>query len=135
MKKLFYLILVIVIFITSLVPVNAASITSSCGRTWCSNRGVTVTLGSGSRSISGNSVTASTSTTHTDAVTAYAKAGITMVNGETYSRWDEAVTSASVTATLPSSAPSPFSYGWSSHRSEAKCYYCQNTLSGSISDV
>lgn len=112
---------------------NAVSLETKCTRTWCSNKNVTVTLGSGSKSVSGETVTASTSNTSSRPVTAYAKAGITMKSGESYSRWDSGTTSASVSATLPSSAPSTFSSGWSDHSCESECWYCLASLSDSKS--
>ncbi len=64
-----------------------------------------------------------------------------MMNGETYSRWNDGTSSASVSASLPASAPSPFSYGWSNHSGSAECpgynpdyhfvgYDCAEIISG-----
>lgn len=131
MKRMLAVICAVGMLTSMALSSNAVSLETECTRTWCSNKDVTVTLGSGSKSVSGETVTASTSNTSSRPVSAYAKAGITMENGESYSRWDEGTTSASVSATLPSSAPSAFSYGWSNHSCESECWYCLASLTAS----
>lgn len=131
-KRILALVCAIGMLVSLTLCVNAVSMETECTRTWCSNKNVTVALGSGSKSISGETVTAETSNTSQRPVTAYAKAGIDMKNGDYYSRFDVAITYISVSATLPSSAPSTFSSGWSSHTCESECWYCLADLADSV---
>lgn len=110
----------ILVIMTCVISVGAVNLVTTCNATKCSNFLHDLTIGSGSMSVSGTTVTASTST-YGNAISAYAQAGITMANNETYSRWNSGTSYISVSASLPASAPSSFSYGWSDHSSEVYC--------------
>lgn len=130
-KRVFALLCAVCLLVSMTLSVNAVSIQTKCTKTYCENRNVTVTLGSGGRSLSGTTVTAYTSNTSSRALSAYVKAGMDLQNGDFYANWNMGKEYTSISVTRPSSTTSAIVSTWSNHVCESECWYCLDDLTGS----
>lgn len=123
-RRVIAIISCIAMIVVCSLSVYAADVKTYCNGVNCSNYymnnpNVEATIGSASKSISGRTVSASTTTTMSRPNNAYVKAGAVADNGAEYTDWDSAITSISVSVSVPSSAR--LSSGWSNHTCGAEC--------------